>query len=510
MQWFKPLLIKRTLWILPILLIMLEPVNAIKPAPLTDRILPVALAAERPYRDMNTLTQSSQDSKSTKLYFPIIKNNHPWKPPFGVESNSPLTSSTLLNYLTDLQIGWVRLNGRISWRALQPVEDGPIQWHLLETFEKELRILNQFNISPIVIIDDYPRWATQLPTSCGAIKPDKLAKFAQFVRALVARYKVPAFNVHHWELGNEPDVDPRLVGPDSVFGCWGDVDDPYYGGRYYGEMLKVVGATIRSEDPAAQIWIGGLLLNRPETTDSNYGRPELFLKGILEAGAAPYFDVVAYHWYPSYWKARIDYDNAGGSPWNDLGGGVIGKARYLRQLMREYGVKKPVVLNETSFSCPNDTYGSYAWCDSPDDQFYQVQADMLVRGFTRGLSSDVRGLIWYTIDGPGWRYGGLLDGDNNPKPVYTAYQQLAQQLFETVYVGTIDYGSSLEAYAFRKGKTQVHVVWAKEDKVFPITVSQSRFVEAFDRDGKSLEPMLLGSKYQLLVGFEPIYIILEA
>jgi hypothetical protein len=53
------------------------------------------------------------------------------------------------------------------------------------------------------------------------------------------------------------------------------------------------------------------------------------------------------------------------------------------------------------------------------------------------------------------------------------------------------------------------VVWAKEDKVFPITVSQSRCVEAFDRDGESLEPTSVGSEYYLLVGFEPVYVILE-
>ena len=53
--------------------------------------------------------------------------------------------------------------------------------------------------------------------------------------------------MHHWELGNEPDVDPDLVPPDSIFGCWGEISDrEYYGGKEYGNMLKLVYPAINS------------------------------------------------------------------------------------------------------------------------------------------------------------------------------------------------------------------------------------------------------------------------
>ena len=42
------------------------------------------------------------------------------------------------------------------------------------------------------------------------------------------------------------------------------------------------------------------------------------------------------------------------NPWNDWGGGTVGKARYLVQLMRAYGVTKPVFLDEISFICGFD------------------------------------------------------------------------------------------------------------------------------------------------------------
>lgn len=443
-------------------------------------------------------------------YLPLVLDDYPWVSPLGVESSLSLSSGTLLTRTLDLKTGYVRLNGRISWRSLQPNEGDDIQWNLLADFEDELRALKAAGLIPIVVVDDYPRWATindvrndGQPTSCGPLRDDRFDDFAQFVSALVARYKTGEFNVHNWELGNEPDVDPDLVKPDNVFGCWGDIDDPYYGGEYYGEMLKVAGEAIKGEDSMARVWIGGLLLDTPNTTNPYRGKPELFLQGILEAGAAPYFDIVPYHSYPPYINQRIDHDNAIGGPWDAWGGGYVGKARYLRQLMSQYGVDKPVFLNETGLMCPS----YYTWCDPPDEQFFQMQADHVVRAFVRGMSENIMGFVWFTLNGPGWRYTGLLDGDANPKPVYTAYQQLALQLQYTRYVEAVDYGDGIEAYAFHKGPEYVHVVWAEEDKHFDITVPQSKFVAAYDRDGNVLTPTLQGSNDVLQVQFEPIYIL---
>jgi len=428
--------------------------------------------------------------------------DYPWISPFGVESNNSLTPGTMLTRATDLGIGWVRLGaGRISWRTLQPAEGGDIQWDLLTNFENELRALKAAGLTPEIVVGDSPRWATIRPTSCGAIRSDKFDDFAQFMRALVARYSAPEFDVHHWELGNEPDVDPDLVPSDNGFGCWGDIDDPYYGGRHYGEMLKVVGPAIKAEDPSAQVWIGGLLLDNPNTTDPWKGKPELFLQGILEAGAAPCFDIVAYHAYPTYINQRIDYDKIAG-PWTPWGGNVAGKARYLRQLMSPYGVEKPVFLNETALMCPY----YYGWCTPPDDSFYQIQANHVVHSSVRGISEEVMGFIWYTLDGPGWRYTGLLDGNANPKPVYNAYQRLNIELQNTRYVGPVDYGNGVEAHGFRRGLEYVHVLWTGEDQTFTITVPLSEFVEARDREGTPITPTLVGSNYQLQVGLIPIYI----
>jgi len=455
--------------------------------------------------------QAPQQGGATTVYLPALFRHYPWISPFGVEPRSTLGSQDLMDKAVSLGTHWVRLNRRISWRLLQPTEGAPIDWTQLADFEDELRAIKAQGFTPMVIVDDHPEWATVEAYGadgwrswCAAIRPDKYEAFAQFVRALVARYKVDEFDVHYWELGNEPDVDPILVRAASPFGCWGDIDDPYYGGEAYGQMLKVVTPAIRAEDPGARVVLGGLLLDTPLTTDPNLGRPELFLEGILRAGAADAFDIVAFHAYPSYTGEKKDYDLYAGS-WTDWGGRAPGKAVFLRQTMDRYGVDKPLFLNETALGCPP----YLAACDPPDLQFFQVQASLVTRSFVRGIGDGIIGFVWYTLDGPGWRYTNLMEGDGTLKPVYIAYQQLTQQLDHARYLQPVDYGPGLEAYAFRRGTQYVHVVWAIEDETLAIMIPQNNYLAAYGRDGEPLSPTLVNMNYQLQVGFEPVYVILR-
>ena len=447
--------------------------------------------------------QSNQPNDGDWLvYLPVVLLNYPWIGPFSVESNRKVVG-TLLGRAEELDAGWMRLR-RISWRDIQPTEGSVYDWSSLTDFEDELRALRSVGITPIVIVQHSPRWATIKPTSCGAIREDKFQAFADFMEALVIRYRQSEFNVHYWELGNEPDVDPSLVGTDNIFGCWGDIDDPYYGGRHYGKMLKVVGPAIKAADPNVKILVGGLLLDKPVTLDPGSNKPALFLKGILEAGAAPYFDIVPYHAYPSYTGLQIDHDTNIGH-WISQGGWTLGKARFLRQIMDQYGVDKPLFLNETALGCNPDYYS----CDPPPSRFYEDQADHLLRAFTRAISEDIGGLTWYTLDGPGWREGGLLDSSYNPRPAYTAYQHLIVRLAYSTYEGTASYGSAVEAYSFTKRTERIHVVWSKDAIADTIQVPQSSLNQAYDRDGNILSPTLAGDNYEITVGFSPVFLMLN-
>jgi hypothetical protein len=509
--------------------------------------------------DLQVGNQQSDDSGTTPenptlandIFVPLLFSDHPWESPFGVESNLPLLdSNTLLPRASDLQLGWARMGYQVSWRKLQPNPGDIPKWELLATFEDELRGLKATGIRPVVVIKDTPYWALDPVkardangnlTSCGAIAADYFDEFAIFVSKVVTRYNTAEFNVLDWELGNEPDVDPTAVPQDYAFGCWGDKDDPYYGGKHYGRMLMAVAPEIRKTDSRARIWIGGLLLNSPNSaasssmsalmfedietfrntpyvaTETNAGLPELFLKGILEAGAAPHFDVVPYHWYATYWDflstgTRYDWDLYPQNQWYSWGGGTVGKARFLRQTMAAYGVDKPVVLNETGFGCKEDP--QYIYCDAPDNLFFASQATHLIRYFIRGLSENVSGFVWYTLNGPGWRNVGLLDGSGPPLPrnSYIAYQQLSDILQYARYRYPVSYDPDIEAYAFRSGPQHVHVLWAKEDQTVEFYVPKDKFIRAERWDGSIIYdqttlPPQIGSDYRLEVDFSPIYLV---
>jgi hypothetical protein len=459
------------------------------------------------------------------VFIPQLTQDYPWESPFGIEATEPLLDSNMLLQRTiDLQAGWARMGYQVSWAELQPYQGITPTWNLLSTFETELRNLKAAGIRPVVIVKDAPDWALDLVkardadgnlTACGAIDEQYFDEFSEFLRQLVERYSSSEFNVHDWELGNEPDVDPTQVPAGNLFGCWGDISDTqYYGGYHYGRMLASVAPAIKQTDPHALVWMGGLLLARPESGPSSPdGYPERFFRGVLEAGAATYVDIFPYHWYATYWDfmgtgTAYDYDIALNPGWMPWGGGTVGKARFMRQVMAEYGVNKPVFLNESGFGCKE----SEIYCQAPDDRFYESQATHLVRFYTRGLSEHVNGFFWYTLNGPGWRYTGLLDRSQQPNKAYNAFQYLSQRLRFARYLYTVDYGPDIEAYAFRANSLQLHILWAREDKTVDFYVPIDKFIEASDRSGyvlynQSNPPPQVGSDYVLQVGFAPLYII---
>ena len=155
-------------------------------------------------------------------------------------------------------------------------------------------------------------------------------------------------------------------------------------------------------------------------------------------GGGPHFDMVTYHFYPSYFRAyrgstliKYDYDLYGNGKWQNWGGGTVGKARFLKQVLTNYGYAKPIVFNETSLGCINEIV--FPGCNPPDDIFFDVQADHLVRTYVRGLAEGVAGFSWFTLDDTGWRYTGLVEQRKKFKPAFLAYQELIDILKESKY-----------------------------------------------------------------------------
>jgi hypothetical protein len=117
-------------------------------------------------------------------------------------------------------------------------------------------------------------------------------------------------------------------------------------------------------------------------------------------------------------------------------------------------------------------------------------------------------VAWYTLNGPGWRNGALLDSAQAPRPVYTAYRYLIGQAQGGVLPPAMiaDYGANVEAYRFSKRSHAIDVVWSVDGTARTVNVPLAKFMGASDRNGNSLETSIVGAEVRLRVGFSPIYI----
>ena len=461
------------------------------------------------------------------ISLPIILKNFPPPPPnFGVETI--MNDVHQINMADGVNTYWLR-NAAISWELIEPERPDPdptYNWSSVN--EWALREASARGIQIIATVKYTPYWAQKyVGYSCGPVAQDSLDEFAQFMVALVERYSVQPYNVKHWEIGNEPDVDP--YDPDInwppgsyIYGCWGDNDDPYYGGRYYGKMLKAVYQPMKDVDPDAMIHIGGLLLDCDPTDPYPAGKncnPGNFLEGILlgpddDPGYIPgnNFDIVSFHGSAPY-IGSLEWDETWFT-WDQRGGVVLGKADFLCEVKARYGVDKPLLHSEASLLCPSpeemERYGgenpllyskdellllstSEFTCDPPDEQFYEAQADYVIWVHVRNIAAGIMGTIWYTLTGPGWVNGGLLDGSQDPRPAYYSFQFMAEELRNASYVRKVGLYYSqypfLRVYEFKKNGKRIWVIWASDEQPSSIILpGPGGTTKVFDKYGDDITP----------------------
>jgi hypothetical protein len=373
---------------------------------------------------------------------------------FGLTIGAGYVGATI-GRAVESRAAWVRYGG-FPWSQIEPTR-GARDWSRVAGVEAELQALAAQGLTTIAVVGSTPAWAQLIRGhTCGAIKPEALDAFADFMRELVARYSGPPYNIRYWEIWNEPDVDPSLVGPTSGFGCWGDASDPYYGGGRYAEMLKRVYPAIKQANPNAQVLLGGLLLDcdadHPVAgKDCNVSR---FLEGVLRNGGAAAFDIVSYHGYAFWTGKNEDWDNTNPA-WKPRGGAVLGKLQLIRETLARYQVEKPIFLTEAGLLC----YRSNPFCK---ENFFNAQAGYLVRVYTRAWANGLPVALWYTLEGPGWEQSGLLDANQMPRPAFQALTFLTKLLQGAAYDGPRSSGA-IEGYAFHKGPSRYEFYWTNDN-----------------------------------------------
>jgi len=443
-------------------------------------------------RNRETVASASMAASSSTTYLPITLHGYP-RPVTGFGAQVlPNKSNQVMDYMKDADVYWMRVNA-INWNEIEPIRTDPPTYHWEMVNETNLSSASLNGMQIIATIRFAPEWARE-PQSfeCSPILQDKLDEYTQFLQALVQRYSYPPYNIKYWELGNEPDIDPSLLtDPGSGFGCWGDESDDYYGGGYYAEMLKVAYPAIKAVDPTAQVLIGGLLLDCDPTNPppGKACKPAKFLEGILNNGGGPFFDIVSFHGYPTYSSSapggELYYDTHFPG-WEVRGGVVLGKVDFLREVLANNGLNKPIMHTEGSLICPE---GNGADCNPPSAAFFQAQADYVVWLYVRNWVAGLKGTIWYQFNGPGWRNGGLLDENQDPRPAYYALDFLTQELKGATYVAPIAHPQfpPLVGYEFKTSTKKIWVLWSPDAGTYAIQLPGG-VLHVLDKYGADITP----------------------
>ena len=162
-----------------------------------------------------------------------------------------------------------------------------------DKYDQIVDLAEKYGMELIVRISNPPGWTRAQGEGENNVDtfapPDNVQDYADFVAAVVDRYKGHVSSTY--QLWNEPNIYPE----------WGGAAiDP----EAYVELLKAGATAARAADPNVVIIAGALAstinLQPADPPPGNSLNDLLFLQRMYDAGAAPYFDVMAMQGYGLY------------------------------------------------------------------------------------------------------------------------------------------------------------------------------------------------------------------
>ena len=274
-----------------------------------------------------------------------------------------------------------------------------------EKYDRIVALASRYNIGLIVRISNPPAWSRAEGNEVGSYAPpDNYNDFAEFAGAVAERYRG---QIRYYQLWNEPNIYPE----------WGVYPtDP----EAYTELLKAGATAIRANDPDAVIIAGALAATIDLDGTTSGGRnfsDLLFLQRMYDAGAAPYFDVMAAQGY-GLWSGPTD---------RRMHPRVMnfGRPQFLRDLMVANGdAHKPIWISEMNWNAaPADTEPRYGRVSLEEQAANLPLAYERIRGEWPWLGV---ANVWYLKRATdAWEqnrqpeaYFRLLTPDFAPQPVY--------------------------------------------------------------------------------------------
>lgn len=223
-----------------------------------------------------------------------------------------------------------------------------------EKYDHIVELAEEYEMELTVRLSNPPSWSRTLTDTVGSYAPpDDFQDFADYVHAVVGRYKD---RIRYFQLWNEPNIYPE----------WGTYP---ISPEAYVDLLKAGAIAARRANPDVVIISAALAATinlQPDThaPQLNSLSDVLFLQRMYDAGAAPYFDVMAVQGYGLY----------SGPTDRRMHPRVINISRhqFIRDLMVQNGDEhKPIWLAEMNWNAaPDDVNPTYGRVSSAEQARY--------------------------------------------------------------------------------------------------------------------------------------------
>lgn len=322
----------------------------------------------------------------------------------ALDQYSDAEQTRALALLHDGGFVWVRQH--FYWNEIEP-QPGVFQW---DAWDRIVTRASENGLRLIAVLDTSPAWArAEGEKDLAAAPPARVDDYAAFVSAFVRRYRGQVEYVQIWD---NPNVHP----------FWGvRIADP----TEYTALLRAGAVSARREDPAVRILSAGLAPN----AEMIRGHPDysdvLFLRGMYDAGARDYFDILGSKPY-GMWSGPED---------RRVSPDVFNFSRVLllRDEMVAHGdATKPVMAVEMGWSAlPAGWSGGASPWGSDGEAVQSARLAGAIRR-ARGEWPWMSALVIQTLqpaaerDDPLWGLA-LVDANWQPRPLYTAAVQAAAE-----------------------------------------------------------------------------------
>ena len=344
----------------------------------------------------------------------------------------------------------------------------------------------------------------------GNKPPDTSEKYKEALRKVIKKYKG---KIKYWEVSTEPN------GFSPPMGWKGHPKE-------YAIFLKETYKIIKSECSDCRVVFGGLFGTGIGVSENSESAK--FLKAVLEAGAAHYFDVFEFKQHAAN---ANDYQE------------LKNRMEVFGKILADYGIdiKKIPVFVETATHDGSPSLPRVKLLPQTEAQ----QAAGLLKYYVYGLKSGIDKIFWNLIierhnfggrsDSP-FNFYGLVnnpdnDGKSHKKLAYYTYKKMVEVLDGSDWenIQTIQEKDGIYIYKFTKNGKLILVIWndAKEVKTTTIALPQGakviKVIKAIPtiagnntgEDSPSFEPLSLEmirrfpSKIQVDLDNTPLYLLIE-